>query len=525
MKRNIYKLVLILILSFISIPEARDIELTYSSELEEQLFIRILNEQKFYLDTLSSFLIAQGVSKEEEIIEAKNAYRDLLSKIQNEIDIEDDFDDLAEDIFFWFHKNLLKEKLDISTIYKLLMIGKYDILSANILYLLVCNEFDIPISILANPYYLKTQLNLEDVIEVDILDKNNGFDSAGDKDKFVENLVFKKIIEKSEMKKKGIKQIYSDYFTDYKSMSEYEIVGFIYYYFGNFIQSNTNYKPVIESYEKALVISPNNESYITYYILMLAVYSENMKIDDQIKYFQNSLNLLNDRASYSNFAIEMATLITHQLTNERQDYFTASKLVQQFQTMYNSDNFVQTMSKLEYGVEFDWIIHLTKKGYTDSAYTKLNKLNTFDSQLPRHRDLIVQVSIDYSRTQVLRNQQYEEATNIMDSLLVNFPDYPVVKDNYIHIVLAPFQLEYNYVRNNFKKALTLAEKAFEVDPKNSMARRALASSYHENAMSYVRKNDLINAFILLEKGLDIMPNEKMLKNALSDIKYEMAKNR
>ena len=499
--------------------ESKNIKLNFSSKLEEKMLCAWINDHKFNTDTLSSWLISQENIHADEINNIKGSYFLLLDRIHSQIDVNDDYEDIAKEIFKWFHKKLMKKYDKEASIYDFLSNGNYNLISANAIFYLICQKFKIPISFISNPYYIKTRLKLEnEIIDIDILDKKNGFNSNKDRNQFVNYLVKINIIDENEVKEKGIDEVFSDYFTDYKLIQPYELIGYIYYKKGSEFFQLSNYKSSTENFEKALIISPVNESYIINYKLSLYFLKDQYSnLYDFIQYFKNSLYLLSDDWSYSGFAIPVATQILYKITNDHRNYSKALNLILQFKTTYMINKFLYAMNNIEIEIEYDWILYLALKGNLDSAYIKVNKLYNLNRALPKYKDLYINITIDYCKSLITRNQKYELANSIMDSLIVEATEYPIINDAYVYIVLAPYQFEYRFAEKNTTKALELAHKVFKFDPNNRFSKKAISDAYHHYSMSYIRRNDLKRAHKILIKGLEYVPDDKLLNEDIEQL--------
>ena len=89
-----------------------------------------------------------------------------------------------------------------------------------------------------------------------------------------------------------------------------------------------------------------------------------------------------------------------------------------------------------------------------TAYSIMKNLYSQDTSSYKTKDTFVNMSIDYAKDLIRQNKKYEMANSIMDTLIYLVPNYAIVKDSYLEILLAPFHFEYLFSKEFILQAFT-----------------------------------------------------------------------
>ncbi len=450
-------------------------------------------------EDMDLWLMAEGIDNPAEIQRIREVIATITDEIKNKINLKDDFEDQAEDIFKWFHKYLLKRYDEKTVIENLHNGGEYNYITANAVFYHICKQLNLPVILISNFYYIENRLQLSNKsIDIDILDKQNGFDSKFDKNEFLQLLINLKIM--------GAKDITSqsggESITDFKFIDPCQLMGFIYHQKAEELFSLADYENALNNIEKALILMPANEFLQYNYKTVLLKYVE-MTTGDEIliPHYLNSLFFLADDKTYAMPATQIAAQIIFNIAETKTNYSKALKLIFDCKTIFLQPEFIKKMTEFETELEHNWISYYMRRGYYDSAYVKIKNLYFLNNNDPRNKDAYISITLFYCKSLIEREKNFTRAASLMDSLIAESSDYPSVKDAYVEIILAPLIIDRDFIKINLNKAIELARKVFKYNPEHSKSRWAVSVVYHEQAMSALRKNNLKEAKRILAEGL------------------------
>ena len=201
----------------------------------------------------------------------------------------------------------------------------------------------------------------------------------------------------------------------------------------------------------------------------------------------------------------------------RFDKVMFDELVEDFKKSVQNEQFFVEMINLDNEIKYNEALNSANRGEYEKSYKLMKDLISSDKSIPVYKEKFVNISISYAKSVVTNDRNYDLAISIMDSLVKIAPDYPIIEEAYVHIIIAPFQFEYDFVNTKTKQAFKLAHKAFKMYPKNPISISILSNVYHFMAMDAIRKNDLKKAHKILVEGLNYLPNDKLLNEDLDQV--------
>ena len=508
--------IFILFLCFSNSVIGIDITVSYDSPLEKE-FLESWQKNQAEYDTLQAWLIADGVKDQEKINNFKNDFKSFTQTIKEEIIKEKSDVKKAEKIFKFLHKKILQKPDDNSTLIELFSKGTYNSLTGSAIYYYTCTEFNLPVQIMEAFPFIFTQMKTSNQnIMIDISDNKHGFDVQLEKediqDAFTSLGYWSKINQITENK------LTSDMISELRVVEPYVITGAFYYNSALQYLEYGNIEYCVRNFEKALLFDPFNILYQQIYkYSLLSLYVVDSTPDTFIPYFRNSVLLLKDDPSFVAPAISIANEILFNWTEDSHKYNEALKLAKNLKTDFVNEQFLKSMIETETKIKYNQALTLYKRGEIKTAYTIMKNLYTQDTSSYKTKDTFVNMSIEYAKDLIMHAKKYEMANSIMDTLFYFVPNYAVVKDAYIEILLAPFQFEYLFIKDNPQKALEIAKKAFKMFPNSERTKLILAQVYHDIAMEAIRKNDLRSAHKILVEGLNYLPGDKLLNEDFEQV--------
>jgi len=496
-----------------------DINLTYTSALEQKVLddyrLNRLNDG----DVLTAWLVSDGLNDSLALSRIEDRFARICNELEEKVDPDDDVDDKAKEIFKYLHKYVLKHPRDNAPFKQLFTRGEYNLLTGSALYYLLCRHFNIPVKLLTSSLYILIHvIDGEEIIPVEVIDKRDGFDKEIKNDKLIELFVELDIIDKKEVDKSGYDFVVDKYLNFYEIIKPFKLMGLFYHLKGTESLATGEFEPALHFYEKALFLDPDNEIFLQNYKASLMGTSQILTpVSKFLPYFRNALWFLRDDQSFNDFAIVLAKQIIIYYVDEMRDHKTALDLILELKVSYINEKFIKALSDLEDDIEFNSIGRLISLGNYEEAYSKMKAAYDNHPTIPKYKESYVDISRTYVYHLLHKYRDYEKARQIMDTVIVKAGDYPVIKDMYIAVLLAPFEQGHRYINSNLQDAYALAHKAYDSNPDHEFTKYAISQVYHEMAMAKIRENELADAHRILVKGLKLIPNDDLLVEDLNQV--------
>lgn len=493
-----------------------DITVSYDSSLEKELLESWKANQTEY-DTLQAWLIADGIKDQTKINNFKNECISFTKKIQKDVVKEKSDEKKAQKIFKLLNKKVLKKPNDKSTLIELFSKGTYNGITGSAIYYYICTKFGLPVQITYTGPFIFTQLNTGDqIITIDILDKKHGFDIRLE-DEDIQN-AFTLLGYWNKIEQFTESNLTLDMISELRIIEPYVLSGVFYYNSSLQFLEYGNAEYAVRNFEKALLFDPYNVLYQQIYkYCILSLYVVDSNPDKYLPYFKNAVLILKDDPSFVPPAISIANEILFNLTEEKHNYKEAFDLAKHLKKDFVNEQFLKAIIETETKLKYNQALTLYNRGEMKTAYSIMKNLYSQDTSSYKTKDTFVNMSIDYAKDLIRQNKKYEMANSIMDTLIYLVPNYAIVKDSYLEILLAPFHFEYLFSKENPQKALEIAKKAFKMFPNNEQTKFVIAGVCHDMAMRAIRNNDLRSAHKILVEGLKYVPENKMLNEDFEQV--------
>ncbi|MBN2425936.1 MAG: hypothetical protein JXB44_12990, partial [Calditrichaceae bacterium] len=474
------KQILLVAISFLY-SFSMDLELDYSSKVEQKLLIEWQKNGTMSVDTVMAFLISDGVTDSVKIELFKQQLIGHFFKLKARIKKNDGIIDKAEEIFDYLHKNILKNADENAKLIEIFNTGRYNNISANAIYYVLCQKYELPVEILSSAYYINLRLLEENrKINIDIMDKKKGFDKKIEKEDLVQILILLNVIEADDIDDVDINQVYSEYFDDYKEIHPYLLCAAFYNLNGILWAQKGNLLESLKCLEKAVLINPNNDDFIDFYKSVLYNNSNLVSPPDKfLPHLKNALFFLKNDPSFTDNGIIMVNKIIGYLVDDQHEYDKALDIIMELKTSYPDSRFIKRLAEFEADIEYFKILALLKRGDYESAYKSMKILFYQNPDLPKYKDAYIDTGIKYANQFVFRTRDYDKAFQIMDSIYTVASDYSIVADFYMYLVMANLsEKEMTNVKDS-KSAYNLAHKAHRLFPDHPVTKQALSKVYHE----------------------------------------------
>ncbi len=498
------------------IVSGEDIQLKYNSKVEEKLIKSFLKNETPNLDTLTSWLVAEGNNDSLSIYDIRQNYNILLNNIKIQIDIDDDADDKAEDIFDYLHDKIFKRYLAEANFKQLFSEGSFNALTGNAIYYLICRHYKIPIEIIYSPYYLYTRINFNDEsIDIEIMDKLDGFDKDMNKGAMLQFLVNLNIINTYEYQNENEDLLFDKYFGGLTPIDPYKFTAALYNVRGSKFLQLGNLEEALKYFEKAVIIDQNNNHHLDNY--KYALYNLNDMIspyDSFIPYLKNSFWILSDDPTFVDVAILMSNKAILYYADELRNHRKALKIIRSLKTRYLNEKYLKVINEQELQVRYNWANYFYKNGQNYLAYTKMKEIYFEDKTIPKYKEGYVDFTVSYVTKLLKMREDIDKARGVMDTLYSEAPDYYRVKDLYVNVLLFPI---HNYMNSNLNKAKYIAHKVFKKFPNHEYVQFFISQVYHELALQQLRKNNMKEAYKILVNGLKYLPNDKLLNETFEEL--------
>jgi tetratricopeptide (TPR) repeat protein len=397
--------------------------------------------------------------------------------------------------------------------------GKYNCVSATLLYSMLAREYNIPHRIVLTPVHTYLYVIDEgDKITIELTAGEDGFDLKLPIDAALDMLLQTKQISEEELQNKGKRLIYQEF------VENSEIIDF------DKLMDAFSANLAIEAmgkelFDEAYALLQKCRSFIVereeYHLIYLVVYSNYLEALFKRKALETIDTVL--FSEYQNhFSSAIDANIPKALGNLLQYYSNERKYEKCLSVLAKYlDSSRQDFSEYD-NLHLLVLSELVQDNILtedyEAAYKNIQKVMAIDStntKLVLHFTGIIKAAAQKR----VEAGNAEGAYALFDENRHLFNLYPNIKESYVDIILYHVMyFERDKVLVNPTKYIPLLEKALKLQPDNRRTKKALTSVYHEIAMQKVRQNNLSVALKWVRKGLKVDPDSKTLQDDYIQIK-------
>lgn len=467
-------------------------------------------------DLLTMLFLAEDISSEQQV-----AIRASIAKLQDDlgkkIKQKHSLRKKSKTLFDYLHKKTFKRYRSNAHFAQLFQTGEYNCLTSTILYFLFAERFSIPLNIFVTQTHIYLQVDQQDESFVlELTDPNKGFDFVPNRQNYINFLLSYKLITRQDIESLGEEHIYHQFVQEAQTTGKPGLIAAL---FNNLAIENygeNNYPQALCFMRKARRFDPQIELYRDRMLMILEnfIHQDVDNFDNYLGEVELGILALGDDSTvvaglwqYINFALEKIVV-------QRRDYQQGLDLIHRLQRSLAGNRYCQAnLTEIENLVLEHQAAGFFRRGDYDRAFDIATDLYHRDPADERFYDLLANAGVQVAQLRAQRGA-YPQAYQLMDSLLQILPDYPLIREAYVNLIILStaadlqFGQRLNVVENQLLKARNL-------DPDNASVRNTLLGLYHTLAMRKVKANDLYAARRFARKGLALDPQNYLLQQDLT----------
>jgi Tfp pilus assembly protein PilF len=486
-------------------------ELFFETDKEKNVFEGLNQDEK---STISLFFSLDKDFKDEDITLFNQKINSVALNILNSNLIQKNELKTIKKIYPIIHDSFFKKYEDNVFLYETLKTGKYNCVTASIIYSFIFNRLNIPNDIKVTPthVYLIAYPKTSKII-IETTYPTNGFIELTQQFKidFINSLKENKLIDAAELNSNSLDDLFDKYYIENHSVNLKQLAALQYYNKGVFYQDDKKYKLSMKTFEKALYLYNYKQIYDALQNSYLMYYSEieNTKdedIDILFKIYQYGGGVVKDKDMVGKFEYLI-----------RQEYEEGN--ISNVNILY--DSFSKNISSAKTKEEICFIYHYQKIRENYLKSSKSNELmisiDTCLSIRPNNRDVQ-----NFAALLIITKLSQGSDYIVMETLADEYnAKYPFMTDNKTMIIfqaslysrLAGRNFQENDIING-EKYLTKFEKYYHEKQSPEVEKLSIAYAYAEAGAAYFRKNQLQKAKEAILKGLEFAPENFELKERL-----------
>jgi Tfp pilus assembly protein PilF len=485
--------------------------LYFETENERIVFSNLNQEEK---SIISLFFSLDKDFKEEDITAFNQKINSTALNILNSGLIQKSELKTIKKIYPIIHDAFFKKYEENVFLYETLKNGKYNCITASIIYSFIFNRLNIPNEVKVTPthvYLIAYPKTSKIVIETTY--PTNGFIELTPQFKldFINSLKENKLIDVTEYNSSSLDVLFDKYYIENHSVDLKQLAALQYYNKGVFYQDEKKYKLSMQTFEKAYYLYNYKQIYDALQNSYLFYYSEteNTKeesIDILFKIYKYGGGVIKDKAMTEKFEYYI-----------RQQYEEGNLL--KVDSLYYL--FKNNISSKEANEEIIFKHHFYKVRENYLKSSKNNELMlSIDTCLiirPNNREVqtlavyLIILKLTQGSDYTVMEKQAEEFNIRYPFLLDNKGMIMFQSELYARIAMRSFK-ENDIV--NGEKYLVKFEKYYAEKQFPEVEKMTIAYAYAEAGAAYFRKNKMQKAKEVILKGLDFAPDNFELKERL-----------
>ncbi len=491
-------------------------KLNYHSDFEKDIFYSYFNSAS---DTniLKLVLAADKRTTQQDFLQIQKEIASMAEKIRSNSKFEKSDKKRIKHIFTTVHEELLLKYEPLVNFYDIFIDGKYNCLTASIIYALLFDRFKIPYQarFTIDHVFLIAYPNSSHII-VETTNPIRGTFSYSSKDKqqFVDYLIEMKLITLDEYNKIPVDSLFQQHYLNQTKGGIIDLIGAQYSNLGvNYELKDDKYR-AFDSYQKALMFyrTPHILLYITFIGEHILLNYDFTSIDDapyhiaywelQKQYFGNDL--------IGDFFISL----TNEFLSERNKPFTYDKVFNTYM-----ENITDTAWRKE--IAFIYNYERGRHLHNSMNYKAANPyfINAFKLKPNNLNTLQVVYSNLY---QIIVNDDPEESLKSLDSAIDTVPsllDIPKIQLLRSTCLLFCSETNFHYKKYDlaFKYQEEFEQCAIDTLINKIKIEENIANVYSMAAKYYFKRGDYKKARAYFQRGLTIIPGNLKLKIGLEQL--------
>ncbi|MBD0403616.1 hypothetical protein [Flammeovirga sp. EKP202] len=491
-------------------------ELSFLTEREKQAFENYINDSTQFLP----LLVEMGENSNPELyakvdkkLQSLYAYLEGLKvaskKPKKQIQI----------IYNEVHKAFFKKYVEVIPFYKIFTDGEYNCATATAIYAMVLDHFEIPYQIKEKPnhVYLIAYPEQESIVMESTTPSDTKLITMNMKMKsnIIDALIKDKLVTESEVKLKGVNEVFNEYFFNDKNINFKELISWLYANEGYAYIIDEYFKDALEQMKKADYIKSNEifKEVIVSLNAQLLVTSKPFSIE----YAEGVVKLVrfkgyNKELEDNNFSLEHLSFINELLVNNN-DLETYKDTYEIFATIEDS--------VILHTIQYNHYDALARYYYDNEDFGNAVRKGMKAHELkPKNNEIMKLVTV--SMLNHCQKKYRVDVSGRINYLTKKMELYPVLKENTkLQTVLVASYLEnaHSMILNNEipEAEANLKEFEWKYNPEEhyQIDQRSVEALYEQFGMYYFKRNQITKARKAFQKGLSYFPNSYILKTRLS----------
>ncbi len=492
-----------------------DIAAPFHSRLEARMFRQWQSDQTFGNDLLAAVLIAEGVDTSAAVDSIRMDLEKIFRRIDTKIKSKDSAKRRGKKIYKILHKHCLR-RYDVAAYMKsVAQSGVYNCVTSTALFVIAAKRFDVPVSISLTPSHVFCNVRTgKSDIRVEMTDPLWGYDSDTSVERTVDYLVKYKLVTKQEVEEKGAIAVYDHVFENTREISERELVGVVY---NNLGLEQIEHKDMVagfDTFEKALIIAPNNQDYRETFQSLFSQISRQLSqknaFDALVPIIRRVLKVEHDSRFLVLSVIPAVGRCVDYLALERGDEVAAENILDHVEKILHND--VEALQAFNNEVDryrYNQIVGLVNSGNHRSAREMILNAPRSDIEDKKVTDLYISSTCRYA-SDLAEAGNTDEAATLVASLYADADEYPTIAETAARI-------ERITIRNltNAGHFDVAYERMLPVlrDFKNNHRWESLFIYVARNLVEQLLKSNAEDALAVAEPLLDAFPTNT---NVMSD---------
>jgi len=482
-------------------------DLHFSSELEESMFDRVVNNEHDYFGLFES--LTPDIS-EKQIESDRQQFFSLINVLRNEGISTKKPAKKIKLVYKAVHDNFFEKYELVNHFSDVFPNGYYNCVSATALYALSFDLLDISYQIKERPSHVYLIAYPEaERIKVEATDPTQGYMSFNEayKKSFITNLQEHKLISESESRGKSIDELFDKYYFVDQDISINDLVAIQYLNDGLYKMDNGEFLEAYYQFQKSYFLYPHERAGFLMYTSAASYLS---KLDPRsVEYAR----FIPEFSFFSKYGVTSSQLIGEFTTLSeiwllmKSDTAEFSEIHGDFETLYSDSSYV---SEVNYIYNYQMGVFFAKQGKTSLAYEYIARAFDINSANIQAQSLY----IDLLNDKISRQSSLEQGIKVLEESLeahkslIEVPNFTdMILGNYLQVAHKSF---YENSANKGLDFLRRFELLHQKVNESNLNHNAIGIAFSSAAMYYFKRGYKSKAREQIDRGLVISPNNQIL---------------